>query len=270
MNQPLLAVNGLHVRYGSVPAVRGVSLEIAAGEIICILGPNGAGKSTLLRAISGLVAAWSGEVRFSGAALDRRNPWSAASNGVAHVPQGRRCFANLTVEENLILGAYQCESKQLSSRLRVTYETFPILRDKRRQMAGQLSGGQQQTLAIARALMSEPKVLMLDEPSLGLAPLVVRSLAPVLQQQAKANGMAILLAEQTTTLASICAPRGYVMHGGLFTLEGPTHEIGERLIAEYFGSDDGSGINSVASGVIRDPAGASIEAKPTRSVGGAT
>jgi branched-chain amino acid transport system ATP-binding protein len=235
MSTPLLSVDRLHVKYGTVPAVRGVSLKVDAGEVVCILGPNGAGKSTLLRAVSGLVASSSGEVRLAGSVLDRRTAWSAASQGVAHVPQGRRCFPNLTVEENMILGAYHVEARQLKSRLQGLYEAFPVLEEKRRRPAAHLSGGQQQMLAIARALMSAPRVLMLDEPSLGLAPLIVKFLAPVLLEQAATHGTAVLLAEQTSSLAAICASRGYVMHGGVFTIDGSIHEIGDRLVAEYFG-----------------------------------
>jgi branched-chain amino acid transport system ATP-binding protein len=234
---PLLRVDDVHVSYGRTPALRGVSFVVRAGELVSFLGPNGAGKTTLLRAISGLAPISQGFVELSGRDITKLNTWKTAQQGIAHVPQGRRCFVNLTVAENLALGARKARRAEIKDRVASVCKHFPMLAEKSRQLAGQLSGGQQQMLAVARALMSQPTVLLIDEPSLGLAPAVVKSLGPILTGLAGETGTAVILAEQNVGLASACTSTTYVLRGGVCVLSGPVEEIKPRLMSLYSGKE---------------------------------
>jgi branched-chain amino acid transport system ATP-binding protein len=233
----MLRLDGLDVRYGSVPAVRGVSLEVAEGEIVGLIGPNGAGKSTTLHAIMGLVPPAGGEVLLRGASIRGRAPEAVARSGVALVPEGRRIYANLTVEENLRLGLAGRRTRDgIDQDVAWVHELFPIVAEFASRPAGALSGGQQQQLAIARALVARPDVLLLDEPSLGLAPQLVDTVFQVLQQ-IRERGVTVLLVEQRAQRTVAFADRTYVLaNGELVTTLGPK-DAGdtERLIAAYLG-----------------------------------
>jgi branched-chain amino acid transport system ATP-binding protein len=216
----LLTVDNLHVSYGAVHALQGVSLSVAPGEIVALIGSNGAGKSTLLRCISGLVPASEGEILFDRTLrLDQLPPHTIVREGISHVPEGRQIFANLTVHENLVLGAYQRtdreEMRETSARV---FELFPVLKERVRQAGGTLSGGEQQMLAIGRALMARPQLLLLDEPSLGLAPLMVQKIFAIIRE-INAQGTTILLVEQNAHMALNVARRGYVLQTGRIVLE---------------------------------------------------
>ena len=230
-----LAVEGLLVSYGGVPAVRDVSFDVAAGEIVGLLGPNGAGKSTTLHAIVGLVRAQRGDVALGGRSLRGRSPEAVARAGVALVPEGRRLFAELTVEENLRLGlAARREDGSVRDALAEVFELFPILRDFRKRSAGALSGGQQQQLAIARALVAKPSVLLLDEPSLGLAPTIVDLVFSTLAQ-IRDRGLAILLVEQRAQRTVALADRTHVLANGELRLQLTPRDAGDTdtMIAAY-------------------------------------
>ena len=235
MAEAALTVSGLEVAYGSVPAVRGVSLTVGEGEIVGLIGPNGAGKSTTLHAIVGLVPARGGDVTLGGRSLRKRSPEAIARAGVALVPEGRRLFAELTVEENLRLGlAARRENGSVRDALAEAFALFPVLEEFRRRHAGALSGGQQQQLAIARALVAKPSVLLLDEPSLGLAPrivdLVFSTLATI-----RDRGLAILLVEQRAQRTVALADRTHVLANGELRLELTPKDAGDtdKMIAAY-------------------------------------
>ncbi len=214
----LLEVSDLRVRYGNIEALHGISLRVEAGEIVAILGANGAGKSTTLMAVSGLVRASGGSIRFDGHDLHRMRAHRIVELGVAQAPEGRRLFGTLTVEENLNLGAFRRRDPDGVRRTREwIHELFPVLADRRRQLAGTLSGGEQQMLAIGRALMAEPRLLLLDEPSLGLAPLLVKSIFRTIEEINRA-GVTILLVEQNARAALRLAHRGYVLEVGRVVL----------------------------------------------------
>jgi branched-chain amino acid transport system ATP-binding protein len=224
----VLEVRDLDVAYGEVPALQGVTFRVADGESVAVLGANGAGKSTLLRTISGLLRPRRGSVLLDETRLDQLPPYEIAGLGIAHVPEGRRVLPEMTVEENLELGAYLPKPKACRKEtLARIYEIFPRLAERRRQRAGTLSGGEQQMLAVGRGLMLRPRILMLDEPSLGLAPIVVdltfEKIAEIRQQ-----GIAILLVEQNVQRALSLADRGYVLEGGRVVLEGPTQSLLEN------------------------------------------
>ncbi|MGD9764957.1 MAG: ABC transporter ATP-binding protein [Candidatus Binatia bacterium] len=224
----MLTIENLHVAYGAVQALQGVSLHVAPGEIVTLIGSNGAGKSTLLRAISGLVRPTSGAILFDRTVrLDHLAAHAIVREGISHVPEGRQVFGNLTVHENLLLGAYRrTERNDFRDTLERVYVLFPILRERLRQSAATLSGGEQQMLAIGRALMARPQLLLLDEPSLGLAPLVVRTIFGIIRE-IKAQGTTILLVEQNAHQALRIADRGYVMQTGIIALA----DTGDRLLA---------------------------------------
>ena len=222
---PLLDLEDVHARYGSVQALGGVSLSVGEGEVVAVLGGNGAGKTTTLRAISGLVTT-SGRVRFAGERLPRA-PEGVARAGIAHVPEGRGIFEELSVDENLRLGAYLRRGGFAESYERVCGH-FPWLERRGAQQAGTLSGGEQQMLTIARALMSRPRLLMLDEPSLGLAPIVVREIFRILGDLNENEGLSILVVEQNATLALRSSSRAYVLEVGQVALEGPSSELAEN------------------------------------------
>jgi branched-chain amino acid transport system ATP-binding protein len=235
---PLLAISGLTVRYGAIQAVRGIDLAIETGEVVGLLGANGAGKSTTLKAIVGLVAC-GGEIRFDGEALAGRATEQIVRKGVTMVPEGRRVFPSLTVMENLTLGAAAAADDKAALRNRAeVFDLFPILAERREQRAGTLSGGQQQQLAIARALMSEPRLLLLDEPSLGLAPQIVDSIFELILRL-KQRGQTILLVEQNVAAALDIADRGYVLANGTITMSGTAVMLraSEQVARAYLGAE---------------------------------
>jgi len=235
MAEPALAVRDLEVRYGSVPAVRGLTLEVGKGEIVGLIGPNGAGKSTTLHAIMGVVPARTGSVTVDGKSVLGSSPEAIARRGVALVPEGRRIYGDFTVEENLRLGLAARRGSSQKGALTRAYELFPVLRDFRRRRAGVLSGGQQQQLAIARALVAEPDVLLLDEPSLGLAPSLVDDVFSALAD-IRARGFAVLLVEQRAQRTVALSDRTYVLsNGGLRLTLGPDDAADtDKLVAAYF------------------------------------
>jgi branched-chain amino acid transport system ATP-binding protein len=224
MPEPILAVKGLHAGYGTTEILRGVDLTVRQGEIVAVLGANGAGKSTLNQAISGLVRPWSGAIRFADAAIERERPAAIVAHGLIHVPEGRRIFPNMTVRENLDLGAYRRgRARREPSRTKV-FSIFPRLAERQSQRAGTLSGGEQQMLAIGRGLMAEPKLLILDEPSLGLSPLLVEELFALIKR-INADGTALLLVEQNVVQSLEVAERAYILDNGMFVLEGKAADL---------------------------------------------
>ncbi len=231
----LLALEQLQVSYGGIRAVKGVDLTVEPGELVCLIGANGAGKTTTLRAITGLVRAAGGRVLYDGEDLAGRRVHEIARRGLALVPEGRGVFAQLTIEENLAMGAYaRADRKAVAADVERAFALFPRLKERRSQTAGTLSGGEQQMLAIARAMMSRPRLLLLDEPSMGLAPLMVEKIFEVIQAIA-AEGVTLLLVEQNARLALEVSHRGYVLEGGLVTLTGPAHELlGDPRIREAY------------------------------------
>jgi branched-chain amino acid transport system ATP-binding protein len=235
MADPVLAVDGLGVRYGPVAAVRGLTLEAHGGEIVGLIGPNGAGKSTTLHAIMGLVPSHAGDVRLAGRSLRGRAPEAVARSGVALVPEGRRIFAQLTVEENLRLGLAARRSREGAEQdVEAVHELFPVVKEFRRRHAGALSGGQQQQLAIARALVASPDVLLLDEPSLGLAPALVDVVFEALAE-IRERGVTVLLVEQRAQRTVAFADRTYLMANGELRLTLTPADAGdtERMVAAY-------------------------------------
>jgi branched-chain amino acid transport system ATP-binding protein len=222
----LLSLANVAAGYGPIAVLHDISLEVGEGEIVAVLGANGAGKSTLLRTISGVVAARRGTIRFQGRSLVGMAGARVVGEGVSHVPEGREVFAALTVRENLMMGAYRRRDREAIARdLAEAYDYFPILRERREQVAGLLSGGQQQMLAIARAMMARPRLLLLDEPSLGLSPILTREIWDMLTRINRERGTAILLVEQNVNLALKIAARAYVVELGRIALAGPAAEI---------------------------------------------
>lgn len=209
----MLEVDNLSVSYGRIRALKNVSLRVDQGAVVSLIGANGAGKTTLLRAISGVLPIEQGSIRFEGKPIERLKSHRRVAMGIAHSPEGRQIFKSLSVEDNLRLGAYRRNSGAIEKAILDIYETFPILAERRQQMAGNLSGGQQQMLAIGRALLSAPKLLLLDEPSLGLAPLIVEQIFAVLDRL-KSAGITILLVEQNASLALAHSDYGYVLETG--------------------------------------------------------
>jgi branched-chain amino acid transport system ATP-binding protein len=238
--ETMLEVWGLDVRYGTVPAVRGLDLELGRGEIVGLIGPNGAGKSTTLNAIMGAVRVGAGDIRLRGNSIRGRRPEQIARAGVALVPEGRRIYAELTVDENLRLGLSARSSRAgAKEAVQEVYELFPVVHDSRRRQAGLLSGGQQQQLAIARALVAGPEVLLLDEPSLGLAPTVVDMLFGTLAA-IRDRGVSILLVEQRAQRTVGLSDRTYVMSNGEMRMTLTPVDAGdtERMVAAYFGTSE--------------------------------
>jgi branched-chain amino acid transport system ATP-binding protein len=234
----VLEVSNLHSAYGRIEVLRGVSLEVQAGEIVALIGSNGAGKTTLLRALSGVQPITKGEIRFRGERVDRLPPHRRVERGMTQSPEGRQVFGPLSVADNLRLGAYMRRDKDIENDRDRIFEMFPVLREKRFQAAGGLSGGQQQMLAIGRALMGKPKLLLLDEPSLGLSPILVdQILAAVVSL--KANGITVLLVEQNASAALEIADRAYVMETGriVSTGEGSMLLSDPKVKAAYLGAD---------------------------------
>ena len=221
----LLAIDGLHAGYGETEVLRGINLVVEPGEIVAVLGSNGVGKSTLNQTISGIVRARAGSIRFDGDAIEHEKPATIVARGLIHVPEGRRVFPNLSVRENLDLGSYRrAAARRAQNRARV-FDIFPRLRERRAQRAGTLSGGEQQMLAIGRGLMAEPKLLILDEPSLGLSPILVEELFALIQR-IHAEGVSILLVEQNVVQSLEVADRAYILAEGRFVMSGSAADIG--------------------------------------------
>lgn len=219
----MLKVDKLNVKYGYVQALKDVSIEVSKGQIVSIIGSNGAGKTSLLQCISGLVKPVSGNVEFLGEKLVSR-PEKVVSKGIAHVPEGRKVFSGLTIEDNLLVGGHLADASTLKGKLENIYELFPILKDRRKQFAGTLSGGEQQMLAIGRGLMSDPKIIMFDEPSLGLAPIIVNEVFSLIKQ-IREKGITVLLVEQNAHRALDLADRAYVLENGKIVMEGTGKEL---------------------------------------------
>ncbi|HEX3071864.1 MAG TPA: ABC transporter ATP-binding protein [Thermoanaerobaculia bacterium] len=232
----LLSVHNLEVTYGNIPALRGIDLDVNKGEIVTLIGANGAGKTTTLRTISGLLKPKTGEVTYDGRNITGTKPHVITAMGVSHVPEGRGIFANLTVNDNLELGAYLRKDKIKQSEYERIFALFPVLKERIKQSAGTLSGGEQQMLAISRALMSKPQVLLLDEPSLGLAPQMVQTIFRVIKE-INAEGTTILLVEQNAHMALVTAHRGYVMETGRIVLADETKALlsSDRIKKAYLG-----------------------------------
>ena len=224
----MLKVKDLKVNYGGIEALKGISFDVEQGQIVTLIGANGAGKSTTLRAISGLVKTASGAINFMGRDIIPFNAQQVVAEGIALVPEGRRVFSNLTVLENLKIGAYLRKDKdEIESGIEDIFQRFPRLKEREWQLAGTLSGGEQQMLAVGRAMMARPKLLMMDEPSLGLAPLVVRDIFAIIREL-KGEGITILLIEQNANAALRCADQAYVLETGRLTMSG----TGEALLAD--------------------------------------
>ena len=220
----MLKVNDINVYYGSIHAIKGVSFEVNDGEIVTLIGANGAGKTTTLQTISGLLHTRTGSIEFMGKNIVGVPPHKVVAHGLAQVPEGRRVFLQMTVEENLQMGAFTRPNSEVDASIADVYERFPRLKERRRQIAGTLSGGEQQMLAMGRALMSKPKLLMLDEPSMGLAPILVEQIFDIIQELNKA-GVTILLVEQNAQMALSIAHRGYVLETGKIVATGTGAEL---------------------------------------------
>jgi branched-chain amino acid transport system ATP-binding protein len=221
MAEPLLQIDALEVRYGAIEALKGISLQVHAGEVVTIIGGNGAGKSTLMKAVSGLEPAHAGTIRFAGQDITRVPGHQRVPLGIAQSPEGRQVFSDQSVRDNLMLGAYhrKASKAEIEADIEAQFAAFPRLRERQDQMAGTMSGGEQQMLAIARALMAKPQLLLLDEPSLGLAPLIVKEIFGIIRGL-KTKGVTILLVEQMANQALAVAERGYVLETGRITLQG--------------------------------------------------
>ncbi len=232
----LLSVRNLEVSYGTIPALHGINLEVQKGEIVTLIGANGAGKTTTLRTISGLLKPRRGEVTFNEKNISGIKPHMITAMGVSHVPEGRGIFANLTVADNLELGAYLRKDRVTNAEYERVFSLFPVLKERMKQNAGTLSGGEQQMLAIARALMSKPTALLLDEPSLGLAPQMVQTIFRVIRE-INSEGTTILLVEQNAHMALVTAHRGYVMETGRIVLADDTKKLlaSDRVKHAYLG-----------------------------------
>jgi branched-chain amino acid transport system ATP-binding protein len=221
---PLLEVSGIHTFYGAIEALKGVSLTVDEGEVVTLIGSNGAGKSTTLRSICGLTPAATGTVHFAGEDITRVSAHEVVTRGIALSPEGRRCFARMTVRENLDLGAYRRRGASITEDMERVFALFPRLKEREKQKAGTMSGGEQQMLAIGRALMASPKLLLLDEPSLGIAPVLVDQIYATITEIAR-SGMAILLVEQNANRALAAAARGYVLETGMVALTGDSASL---------------------------------------------
>ena len=233
----MLEVNDIHVYYGAIHALKGVSLSVKEGQIVALIGANGAGKSTTLRTISGLLRPRVGDITFEGDSITKKNVQSIVRSGISQVPEGRRIFAPLTVLENLELGAFTRKDKDgVAHDMELVFKRFPRLAERKKQLAGTLSGGEQQMLAMGRALMSRPRLLLLDEPSMGLSPLFVKEVFDIIQR-INEQGTTILLVEQNAHMAMSIADYAYVLETGKITLEGPGQELmqSEAVRAAYLG-----------------------------------
>ena len=221
----MLQIENLEVSYGVIRAIKGISFEVNQGEIVTLIGANGAGKTTILHTISGLVAAKAGSIQFEGKELTKTPPHKIVAMGMAHVPEGRRVFSQLSVEKNLQLGAYTRKDKDgIQKDLAMVYSRFPRLEERKNQIAGTLSGGEQQMLAMGRALMSHPKIILMDEPSMGLSPILVSQIFDIIKS-INETGTTVLLVEQNAKKALSIAHRGYVLETGKIVLSGPAQEL---------------------------------------------
>ena len=227
MAQTLLKVSGLQVAYGGIQAVKGVDFEVREGELVSLIGSNGAGKTTTMKAITGTLPLAGGDIEYLGKSIKGQGPWDLVRQGLAMVPEGRGVFTRMTITENLQMGAYIRSDKGIAEDIEKVFAIFPRLRERKDQLAGTMSGGEQQMLAMGRALMSRPKLLLLDEPSMGLSPIMVDKVFEVVQD-VYAKGVTILLVEQNASRALALADRGYVMESGLVTMTGP----GKTLLAD--------------------------------------
>jgi branched-chain amino acid transport system ATP-binding protein len=243
-DEVLLNVEGIRIRYDKAVAVRNISLQVRSGEIVALLGANGAGKTTILRAISGLKRISDGTIGFDNVAIDRLSAAKIARLGISHVPEGRRIFGRLSVRDNLELGGYYLDRLELGRRIEEMFEMFPILRDRSSQQAATLSGGEQQMLAIGRALMARPRLLLLDEPSLGLAPIIVWALFDRLED-ILAKGASILLVEQNAHLALATAHRAYVLERGEMICSGTSGEVAgnDQVLRAYLGGNEADAVS---------------------------
>ena len=234
----LLKIEDLHVSYGAVRAIKGISLEVNDGELVSLIGANGAGKTTTLHTISGLVPAESGSITLDGTDLRKIAPNKIIEIGLAHVPEGRHVFAHMTVEENLAMGAYIVRDKaKIKRQLERVYAHFPRLAERSRQLAGTLSGGEQQMLAMGRALMTEPKMLLLDEPSMGLSPILVKEIFSMIKAL-HSDGITILLVEQNAKMALSISDRAYVLETGLISMSGKAQDLlhDDKVRRAYLGA----------------------------------
>ncbi len=235
----LLRVENLEASYGAVRALQGISLEVVEGSIVSLLGSNGAGKSTTLKVISGMVKPSAGKVRFSDQPIDGMSPNQIVRNGIAQIPEGRKIFKDLTVHENLRMGAYvRKDSHEITRDLDMVFELFPRLKERTRQLGGSLSGGEQQMLAIGRGLMARPRLLLLDEPSLGLAPIIVADIFATLRRVNKEQGMTLLIVEQNVHIALKNSSYGYVLQVGRVAVEGTSEELqqNKEVVESYMGT----------------------------------
>lgn len=232
---PVIKLQDIETSYGEIRALKGISLEVQAGEIVTLIGSNGAGKTTTLRTISAQLKPRNGKVYFKDESIEKLPPHEVAALGIAHVPEGRKIFPRLTVEENLEMGAFRIKDQnRIRQNMKKSFELFPRLEERRKQKGGTLSGGEQQMLAMGRALMSEPSILLLDEPSMGLAPLLVDHIFKVIKDL-NAEGMTILLVEQNALKALKIAHRGYVLQTGTVVLSGPGEELlNNELVKEAY------------------------------------
>jgi branched-chain amino acid transport system ATP-binding protein len=248
---PLLELKSVSVGYGRNRVLQNVNLTLERGEIVTLLGANGAGKSTLVKSISGLLRPEAGNILLDGAGIETLPPAERLRRGIAHVPEGRQIFAGMTVAENLDLGAYASSESDHAERLEFVFTLFPILRERMKDMAGNFSGGQQQMLAIARGLMSKPKILLLDEPSLGVAPLLVAEIFRLIVAL-RAQGITILLAEQNARQALSIADRGYVFENGKITLTGPSMDLlnSPDIAERYLGMGSATEVSGAASAAL--------------------
>ncbi len=222
----VLTVKDINVYYGAIHAIKGISFDVNRGEIVTLIGANGAGKSTTLHTISGLLRSKTGDIEFLGSSIAHTPAHKIVSKGISHVPEGRRIFQGMTVEENLQMGAFTTKPDRIPRNLEYVYEQFPRLKERNRQIAGTLSGGEQQMLAMGRALMSDPRLLMLDEPSMGLAPILVEQIFEIIKNLNK-SGTTILLVEQNAQMALSVADRAYVIETGRITLSGTGQELAQ-------------------------------------------
>ena len=233
----MLEVKDLSVNYGAVEAIKGISFTVQPGEIVTLIGANGAGKTTTLHTISGLVKAKSGSITYNGTDLQKIDPSKIISLGIAHVPEGRHVFPEMTVEENLQMGAFISKNKEeTAAAMQDVYEKFPRLRERRRQLAGTLSGGEQQMVAVGRALMGKPSIILMDEPSMGLSPLLVKEVFAIIKE-IHAAGITVLLNEQNAKMALSIADRAYVLETGTISISGDAQELlkDERVKKAYLG-----------------------------------
>ena len=237
MTKTLLKVTGLKVAYGGIQAVKGVDFEVHEGELVSLIGSNGAGKTTTMKAITGILPISDGDIEYMGKSIRGQGPWDLVKQGLAMVPEGRGIFARMTIVENLQMGAYiRTDKADIQADMEKVFSIFPRLKERREQLGGTLSGGEQQMLAMGRALMSRPKVLLMDEPSMGLSPLMVDKIFEVVRD-VSAQGVTVLLVEQNASRALAIASRGYVMESGLMTMSGDAKEMlnDPKVRAAYLG-----------------------------------